>query len=94
LNSDACALRILSITTRALRGNDKKGELREVSIERSLNGIARRERVILTQAISCLKNNVLRGMDSIPIGSMLVLKADVFVSSAKRHCEAAGRAGL
>jgi predicted nucleic acid-binding protein len=49
---------------------------------------------VLAQAISCLENNVLRGMDAIHIGSAVVLKADVFVSSDKRQCEAAGRAGL
>jgi predicted nucleic acid-binding protein len=50
--------------------------------------------VVLAQAISCLENNVLRGMDAIHIGSAVALKADVFVSSDKRQCEAAGRAGL
>lgn len=49
---------------------------------------------VLAQAISCLENNVLRGMDAIHIGSAMVLKADVFVSSDKRQCEAAVRAGL
>ena len=48
----------------------------------------------LAQAISSLENNVLRGMDAINIGSAVVLKADVFVSSDKRQCEAADRAGL
>jgi predicted nucleic acid-binding protein len=33
-------------------------------------------------------------MDAIHIGSAVALKADVFVSSDKRQCEAAGRAGL
>jgi predicted nucleic acid-binding protein len=49
---------------------------------------------VLGQAISCLENNVLRGMDAIHIGSAVVLKADVFVSSDKRQCEAAGCAGF
>jgi predicted nucleic acid-binding protein len=49
---------------------------------------------VLAQAVSSLENNVLRGMDAIHIGSAVVLKADVFVSSDKRQCEAAGRAGL
>jgi predicted nucleic acid-binding protein len=49
---------------------------------------------VLARAISCLENNVLRGMDAIHIGSAVVLKADVFVSSDKRQCEAADRAGL
>lgn len=49
---------------------------------------------VLAQAVSSLENNVLRGMDAIHIGSAVVLKADVFVSSDKRQCEAAVRAGL
>jgi predicted nucleic acid-binding protein len=49
---------------------------------------------VLAQAISSLENNVLRGMDAIHIGSAVVLKADVFVSSDKRQCEAAERTGL
>ena len=49
---------------------------------------------VLAQAVSCLENNVLRGMDAIHIGSAVVLKADIFVSSDKRQCEAAKRAGL
>jgi hypothetical protein len=49
---------------------------------------------VLAQAVSSLENNVLRGMDAIHIGSAVILKADVFVSSDKRQCEAAGRAGL
>ena len=49
---------------------------------------------VLAQAVSCLENNVLRGMDAIHIGSAVVLKADIFVSSDKRQCEAANRAGL
>lgn len=49
---------------------------------------------VLAQAVSSLENNVLRGMDAIHIGSAVVLEADVFVSSDKRQCEAAGRAGL
>jgi len=49
---------------------------------------------VLAQAISSLENNVLRGMDAIHIGSAVALKADIFVSSDKRQCEAAGRKGL
>lgn len=49
---------------------------------------------VLAQAISSLENNVLRAMDAIPIGSAVVLKADVFVSADQRQCEAAIRAGL
>ena len=49
---------------------------------------------VLAQSIMSLENNVLRGMDAIHVGSAVVLKADVFVSSDKRQCEAAARAGL
>jgi len=50
--------------------------------------------LVLSQAILSLENNVLRGMDALHIGSAVALKADVFISSDKRQCEAAGRAGL
>jgi predicted nucleic acid-binding protein len=49
---------------------------------------------VLAQAISSLECNTLRGMDAIHIGSAIVLKVDAFVSSDKRQCEAAERAGL
>ena len=49
---------------------------------------------VLAQSILSLENIVLRGMDAIHVGSAVVLKADVFVSSDKRQCEAAVRAGL
>ena len=49
---------------------------------------------VLAQSILSLENNVLRGMYAIHVGSAVVLKADVFVSSDKRQCEAAVRAGL
>jgi hypothetical protein len=49
---------------------------------------------VLAQAVSSLENNVLRGMDAIHIGSAVVLNADIFISSDKRQCEAAERAGL
>lgn len=49
---------------------------------------------VLAQAVLSLENNVLRGMDAIHVGSAVVLKADVFVSSDKRQCETAIRAGL
>jgi predicted nucleic acid-binding protein len=49
---------------------------------------------VLAQSILSLERNVLRGMDAIHVGSAVVLKADVFVSSDKRQCEAAVRAGL
>ncbi len=49
---------------------------------------------VLAQAVSSIENNVLRGMDSMHIGSAVVLKADIFISSDQRQCEAASRAGL
>lgn len=49
---------------------------------------------VLAQAVSCLENNVLRGMDAIHIGSAVALRADVFVSADRRQRDAAARAGL
>lgn len=49
---------------------------------------------VLGLAVSSLENNVLRGMDAIHIGSAVILKADIFVSSDKRQLDAAARAGL
>ena len=49
---------------------------------------------VLGQAVSSLETSVLRGMDAIHIGSAVVLKADVFISSDKHQLEAAARAGL
>lgn len=49
---------------------------------------------VLGQAVSSLEANVLRGMDAIHIGSAVVLKADIFVSSDQRQLDAAARAGL
>ena len=49
---------------------------------------------VLAQSILSLENNVLRGMDAIHVGSAVVLKADIFVSSDKRQCDAAIHAGL
>ena len=49
---------------------------------------------VLAQSILSLENNVLRGMDAIHVGSAVVLKADVFVSSDKRQSEAAVYTGL
>lgn len=49
---------------------------------------------VLGHAVSCLENNVLRGMDAIHIGSAVALQADVFISADTRQCEAASRAGL
>jgi predicted nucleic acid-binding protein len=49
---------------------------------------------VLAQAIASLETNVLRGMDSIHIGSAVALKADVFISADQRQRDAAIRAGL
>ena len=49
---------------------------------------------VLVQAISCLEENVLRGMDAIHIGSAVALQADVFISADKRQLDAAARKGL
>ena len=50
--------------------------------------------LVLAKAISSLENNILRGMDAIHIGSAVVLKADIFISSDNRQCDAADRAGV
>ena len=50
--------------------------------------------LVFSQAIISLENNVLRAMDALPIGSAVALKADIFISSDKRQCEAAARAGI
>lgn len=49
---------------------------------------------IQAQAILSLEKNVLRGMDAIHIGTAVVLKADVFISSDQRQLDAAARMGL
>ena len=49
---------------------------------------------VLGQAILALETNVLRSLGAIHIASAVVLKADVFVSAAKRQLEAAAKAGL
>lgn len=50
--------------------------------------------VVLSQAISALEGNVLRGMDAIHIGSALALKVDIFISADQRQLDAAVRSGL
>ena len=50
--------------------------------------------VVLAQAMASLEQNVLRGMDSIHIGSAVALKADVFISADLRQLDAAARMGL
>ena len=50
--------------------------------------------MVLAQAISSLEANVLRGMDAIHIGSALVLKAELFVTSDQRQLVAAQSCGL
>ncbi len=49
---------------------------------------------VLRQTVISLENCALRAMDAIHVGSAVVLKADVFVSSDIRQCDAAARAGL
>jgi len=49
---------------------------------------------VQAQAISSLEKNVLRGMDAIHIGTAVVLKADIFISSDQRQLDAAARMGL
>lgn len=49
---------------------------------------------VLGQAISTLETNGLRSSEAIHIGSAVVLKSDVFVSSDKRQLDAAVKAGL
>ena len=49
---------------------------------------------VLSQAISSLEKNELRGMDAIHIGSAIALKADVFISADKRQLDAAAHMGL
>lgn len=49
---------------------------------------------VLARAISSLEANVLRGMDSIHIGSAVALKAEIFISADQRQQEAAVQAGL
>ena len=50
--------------------------------------------MVLAQAISSLEANVLRGMDAIHIGSAVVLKAELFVTSDQRQLVAAQGCGL
>ncbi|MSQ73553.1 MAG: PIN domain-containing protein [Betaproteobacteria bacterium] len=49
---------------------------------------------VLAQAVASLESHPLRGMDAIHIGSAVVLKADVFVSSDQAQCKAASGSGL
>jgi predicted nucleic acid-binding protein len=49
---------------------------------------------VIRHTIICLENNVLRGMDSIHIGSAIALNVDIFVSADARQCAAATKAGL
>jgi len=49
---------------------------------------------VLEQTVACLESNTLRAMDAIHIGSAVILTVDVFVSSDRRQCDAAARAGL
>jgi len=49
---------------------------------------------VIRQTIIGLENNVLRGMDTIHLGSALALNAELFVSADARQCAAATKAGL
>jgi predicted nucleic acid-binding protein len=49
---------------------------------------------VQAQAILSLEKNALRGMDAIHIGTAVVLKADIFISSDQRQLDAAARMGL
>ncbi len=49
---------------------------------------------VLARSITSLEANVLRGMDSIHIGSAVALKADVFITADQRQREAVIHAGL
>jgi len=50
--------------------------------------------LVLSKAVACLEDNVLRGMDAIHIGSAVTLSADIFVSADIRQINAAVRSGL
>lgn len=49
---------------------------------------------VQAQAILSLEKNLLRGVDAIHIGTAVVLKADIFISSDQRQLDAAARMGL
>ncbi len=49
---------------------------------------------VVRHTVIALKNNVLRGMDAIHLGSTLAFRADLFVSADARQCAAATQAGL
>ena len=49
---------------------------------------------VLSWCDQALEKNVLRGMDSIHLGSVFALNVDVFVSADARQCAAAAQAGL
>lgn len=49
---------------------------------------------VIRQSIISLEKNVLRGMDTIHLGSALALNVELFVSADARQCDAATQAGL
>ena len=49
---------------------------------------------VVRLAINALETHPLRGMDAIHVAAALAATADVFVSAAVRHCEAAAKIGL
>jgi predicted nucleic acid-binding protein len=49
---------------------------------------------VVRNAVICLENNVLRGMDAIHVGCAVALQVDLFVSADVRQCAAASQAGL
>ena len=49
---------------------------------------------VVRLAINALETHPLRGMDAIHVAAALAATADVFVSAAVRHCQAAAHIGL
>ena len=49
---------------------------------------------VIAKSVAALEQNTLRGMDAIHVGTALVLRCELFVSSDVRQCDAAARAGL
>lgn len=49
---------------------------------------------VIAKSVAALEQNTLRGMDAIHVGTALVMRCELFVSSDVRQCDAAARAGL
>lgn len=49
---------------------------------------------VIAEAIKVLESNKLRAMDSIHIGSAIIIKPDIFITSDKRQFLAAKKSGL